>query len=269
MGAVPVFALQSHSYTASRTHNGGDRMTPACGIVALVGSGEYLPHSEPLDQDLLARVGATPRVVVLPTAAAPDGPGVPERWARMGVEHFTRLGAAVAPVMLLTRADAENPTLADQIAAANFVYLSGGKPRYLLETLRDTACWRAIAGVHAAGGVIAGCSAGAMALGGALFDFPQIWRTLPALNLVPGIAVLPHFDEFPHIISNIMGAVNRRLSVVGVDGATALVVAQGQWTVAGAHTVTVFSEHHSQRYTAGQAVPIPPSARAEHEEMGS
>lgn len=242
---------------------------PARGTVALVGSGEYLPPSEPLDQDLLARVGATPRVVVLPTAAAPDGPGVPERWARQGVEHFTRLGVAVDPIMLLTRADAENPALAQQIAAANFVYLSGGKPRYLWETLRDTVCWRAIAGVHAAGGVVAGCSAGAMALGGALFDFPQLWRTLPALNLVPGVAVIPHFDEFPHIISRIMGNVTRHLSVVGVDGSTALVVAHGQWTVAGAHTVTVFSDHSSHRYTAGQSVPIPSSAHAAREESPS
>ena len=72
------------------------------GTVALVGSGEYLPPIEPLDHWLLGRLSEPGRVVVLPTAAAPDGPGVPERWNRMGVEHFTKLGAAVTPIMLLT-----------------------------------------------------------------------------------------------------------------------------------------------------------------------
>src|SRR4051794_40430054 len=152
------------------------------GTVALVGSGEFLPISDPLDQALLARLPDPARVVVLPTASAPDGPGVPERWARMGVEHFTRLGVAVTAVLLRTRADAESPELAAQIAAANFVYLSGGKPQYLLQTLQDTVCWQAIAGVFAAGGVVAGCSAGAMALAGAMFEWPQLWRTIPALG---------------------------------------------------------------------------------------
>lgn len=71
------------------------------GTVALVGAGEYLSTMLPVDKMLLERVNGTPRVVVLPTASAPDGAGVPERWARMGVEHFSQLGAAVEPVMLL------------------------------------------------------------------------------------------------------------------------------------------------------------------------
>ena len=53
------------------------------GTVALIGAGEYLPPIATVDKALLERVGDTPRVVVLPTAAAPDGPGIPERWAQM------------------------------------------------------------------------------------------------------------------------------------------------------------------------------------------
>src|SRR5690242_16518631 len=125
---------------------------PQQGTLALVGSGEFLPPIEPLDRLLIERLAEPARVVVLPTASAPDGAGVPERWAKMGIEHFARLGASVEAAMLLTRADAESEALAAQIAAANFVYLSGGKPQYLVDTLRDTPCWRAIAGVFAAGG---------------------------------------------------------------------------------------------------------------------
>src|SRR5260370_38051003 len=97
--------------------------------------------------------------------------------------------------MLLNRADAENAEVAARLAAANFIYFSGGKPRYLLETLQDTASWQAILGVFTTGGIVAGCSAGAMVLGGEGFHFPQGWRTNPSLGLVPEIAVLPPFAE--------------------------------------------------------------------------
>ena len=227
------------------------------GTVALIGAGEYLPPIATVDKVLLERVGDTPRVVVLPTAAAPDGPGVPERWAQMGVEHFSQLGAIVEPVMLLRRADADNSKIVAQIAAANFVYLSGGKPRYLLETLQGTAAWDAIVNVLAAGGVVAGCSAGAMVLGGEVFDFPQVWRTIPALSLVPGIAVIPHFDEIPALMMNTMSPNKRRVTVVGIDGSTALVRSNAHWMVLGRGGVTVFTGKQKKRYLAGEQVSLP------------
>jgi cyanophycinase-like exopeptidase len=225
----------------------------------MVGAGEYLAPMEPVDRGLLARLAGPPRVVVLPTAAAPDGPGVPERWASMGVEHFTRLGADVEPVMLLTRADAESAALAERISAANFVYLSGGKPRYLLETLQGSACWQAITGVLAAGGVVAGCSAGAMVLGGALVDWPQLWRTLPALGVVPNLVVIPHFDELPSRLTlPVLTRAARPRLVAGIDGMTALVVAGGKWQVAGKGTVTIFAgDGSSRRYADGESITLP------------
>ena len=231
----------------------------SAGVVSLVGAGEYLAPMEPVDRGLLARVGKSPRVVVLPTAAAPDGPGVPERWAAMGVEHFTRLGAAVEPVMLLTRKDAETEALAEQIASANIIYFSGGKPRYLLDTLRDSACWQAVVSVHAAGGVVAGCSAGAMVLGGKLFDWPQFWRTLPALALAPNLIVIPHFDEMPSkMLLPTVKRSARPLYLAGVDGMTALVGSDGGWVVSGAGTVTIFApDGSSRRYGDGEPVELP------------
>ncbi len=224
------------------------------GTLALVGSGEFLPPIDPLDRLLLERLADPARVVVLPTASAPDGPGVPERWAKMGVEHFARLGAAVEPAMLLTRADAESETLAAQIAAANFVYLSGGKPQYLVDTLRDTPCWRAIAGVFAAGGVVAGCSAGAMALADRMVDFPRLWRTLPALGLAAGLAVIPHFDELPGLFTGLGRLASRQTSIVGVPGSTGLVGSDAGWTAQGRSPITVFSSQGKKIYAPGEPV---------------
>lgn len=230
--------------------------TSANGTVALVGAGEYLPAILPVDKMLLGRVNGTPRVVVLPTASAPDGDGVPERWARMGVEHFAQLGVTAEPIMLLNRSDAENADVAAQLAVANFIYFSGGKPRYLLETLQGTASWQAILDVFAAGGIVAGCSAGAMALGGMVFDFPQVWRTIPALGLVPGIAVIPHFDELPSLITDTIARGKHKVTIVGIDGATALVGADDHWVAYGLGGVTVFTKNGKQRYIESEAVPL-------------
>ena len=230
--------------------------TSVSGTVALIGSGEYLPTILPVDKILLERLGDTPRVVVVPTAAVPDGPGVPERWAKMGVEHFSQLGAAVEPVMLLNRVNADDPKVASQLSSANFIYFSGGKPRYLLEVLKGTASWQAILDVFTAGGIVAGCSAGAMVLGGEVFDFPQLWRTIPALGLVPGISIIPHFDELPAWLTIATVPAKRNTTVVGIDGATALVGSNGQWKVYGRGGVTVFAGKSKIRYLAGQEVPL-------------
>ncbi len=230
--------------------------TSANGTVALIGAGEYLPAIAAVDQMLLKRVNGTPRVVVLPTAATLDGPEVTQRWARMGVEHFTQIGASVEPVMLLDRAHAEDAAIVAQLAAANFIYLSGGKPRYLLETLQGTAAWRAILNVFTAGGVIAGCSAGAMVLGSLLFDFPRLWHTIPALNLAPNIAIIPHFNELPPSLTGTLHRAANKVTVAGIDGSTALVGSGKVWTVLGSGSVTIFNGNKKTRYRANEQVPL-------------
>src|SRR5260370_26485806 len=147
----------------------------------------------------------------------------------MGVEHFTQLGVTVEPITLLNRADAENAEVAARLAAANFIYFSGGKPRYLLETLQGTASWQAILGVFTTGGIVAGCSAGAMVLGGEVFDFPKVWRTLPALGLVPGIAVIPHFDEAPSWLLSWMPHARTNVTGVGLVVSPPPVACHGLW----------------------------------------
>ncbi len=228
------------------------------GTLALVGAGEYLPKVEGLDRFLLGQTPTPARVVVLPTAAVPDGSTVTERWASMGVEHFSKLGAQVEPVMLLTRADAEDERIVNKLAAANFVYFSGGKPRYLLETLQGTRAWEVIKQIFQGGGIVAGCSAGAMVMGGALFDFPQVWRTRPALGLAPNIVVIPHFDELPTIFADNATRAAEKHIVAGIDGGTALIGSHNGWLVQGVGGVTIFHGKNKMRYSAGEAVPLEP-----------
>ena len=174
----------------------------------------------------------------------------------MGTEHFQTLGAQVEPVMLLTHEDANNAQVVERLAQANFVYFSGGKPRYLLETLKNSKAWDAIRRIYDDGGTIAGCSAGAMVMGSEYFDFPQIWRMLPALALVPGIAIIPHFDEIPGLFKDTAVRSTDKTTVVGVEGGTALVGSGNMWEVLGSGGVTIFTDKGRVRYMNGQHVPL-------------
>src|SRR5512140_3136034 len=110
-----------------------------------------------VDRALLAATDTkTPRVAILPAASWPDGETVFLRWARMGEEHFTALGAAPVPVLIRDMATADDPDAAAEIAQADLIYMSGGKPGHLLSLLRDSAAGAALRAAHARGAVIAG-----------------------------------------------------------------------------------------------------------------
>jgi cyanophycinase len=229
------------------------------GPVALVGAGEFLPEMLEFDAGLLAATGRSrPRVAILPTAAYPDGEEVFRRWAAMGVAHFGQLGAEVEPVLVRDREEADDPAAAQAIGEADLVYLSGGKPGYLMNVLDESAVGRALGDAHRRGAVLAGCSAGAMALAGYAFDFrlglavwPLRWRS--GLGFVPGASVVPHYDAWPEPFSALVALQAPRGSLVlGIDEGTAVVGRDGSWQVHGRARVTVWRGRRRDRYRAGE-----------------
>ena len=172
------------------------RPMPGPGPIALVGSGEFLPAMAEIDAALLAASGRSrPRVAILPTASWPDGEEVFRRWADMGAAHFTALGAEVEPVLVRDRFDADDDAPAQAIGEADLVYLSGGKPGHLTESLLGTRVGDAIVAAHERGAALAGCSAGAMILAGRHFDFRIRRMPCPApLAGQPGARAEGHGD---------------------------------------------------------------------------
>ncbi len=229
------------------------------GPVALLGADEFLPAVAELDAELLAATGRSrPRVAILPTASAPDGEEVFQRWAAMGVEHFAALGAEVEAVLVRDRSEADDPASVQAVAEADLVYLSGGHPDHLLRALSGSAVWAAAQDVHERGGVLAGCSAGAMVLCSrqALLRRPP---HLPlryewALGAVPDTAAFPHYDQFPEAFAALMILrAPRGTTVLGLDEGTAAIGRDGGWQVRGRGRVTVWRGRHRERYRHGEA----------------
>ncbi|MCU0492295.1 MAG: Type 1 glutamine amidotransferase-like domain-containing protein [Chloroflexaceae bacterium] len=239
------------------------------GTLALVGSGEYTPAMDETDAALLATLGgAAGRVALLPTASALE-PGQPERWNRMGETHFQRLGASPTPLLLLTRADADDPAMVAALQDQNFFYFSGGSPDHCIETLHGTAAWQTIVNAHQRGAVLAGCSAGAMMLAGYTASVramrngePPRWRT--ALGILPRLAVLPHFDRMRLFVGEagfeaLLAALPTGVTLVGIDEDTALVrlpASSGQrWQVLGRQSVAMFRGNGDATiYRAGETL---------------
>jgi cyanophycinase len=219
------------------------------GTLALTGSGEYLPSMEPVDRYLLSRLSEPARVVCLPTAAGTEGPERVGYWSNLGVEHFKRLGvASVDPLEIIDRPGAEDPQNAARIRAANFVYLSGGKPHYLHQTLQGTPAWSAICEVLERGGVVAGCSAGAMIFGERLLAGLSRWFHADGFGFLQGACIIPHFDEFPPALVGSISLLTNGWTMVGIDGFTALVCSSEGVLVRGKGGVTVCSHGGSRRY---------------------
>jgi cyanophycinase-like exopeptidase len=194
------------------------------GRLALVGSGEYLPVMEEIEGWLLQDRPA--RYVQLATAAAPEGERSLARWHELGAQAAARLGVEQVVVDVRTRSDADDPAHAESIAGAGLVYLSGGNPDFLAGTLRGTRVWAAILAEWRAGASLAGCSAGAMALGGYVPNFrhPKKGGT-DGLGVVPQLRVLPHFDKYSKMIPDfaLKPLITDDAIVVGIDEDTALV----------------------------------------------
>lgn len=205
---------------------------------------------DPVDRFLLDGLLAQARVVCLPTAAGKKGKDRITHWSELGVKHFTRLGAECEAVEVIDRATAMDEFHAQRIAEANFVYLSGGDPGYLYRTLNNTPAWDAISSVLERGGVVAGCSAGAMIWGEQIPSLkPPPFRWGSGFNAIPGTAIIPHFDDPPRWLIAVYRAINfTRPTFVGIEGHTVLVASDGASQVVGKGSVTVWGKSVKRRY---------------------
>lgn len=200
------------------------------GAVALHGGGEFLPGDEPFLASLLElaarRVdGGRPnrgvrsiRVAVVPVAAAR---GRPDLAARHGVTAFEGVAAATGraveaeTVAVVDAASAADAGLAERLARADIVHLPGGDPDLVPTVLAGSAAWAAIELAWTGGAILAGASAGAMALA------PWTWTPtggMAGLGVVPGLIVVPHADpsRWADVLERFGGAAPAALGVLGL-----------------------------------------------------
>ena len=227
------------------------------GPLALVGGDELKPGNGPQDEVLVRVAGDGPAFVVA-TAA---GRQRPEVAVANAVRWFASLGLAVEELPATRRSDAKDSANAARARQGRFFYLVGGDPGLVPKTLAGTPLWEAIAEAWRSGAALAGSSAGAMALGEWTLVRERMpgdhrRRYLPALGLVPRLAVLPHFETFGHrwVESAERAAPRSDVVLLGVDERTAALHVDGAWRALGDGGVTVIVGGERRRFASGEPI---------------
>ena len=212
------------------------------GPLALVG-GEAFTEGCTFDAELLAASGGT-EVVVLPTAAAYEHPA---RDVDAATTWFESLGASVRGLDVLRRPDALLQAHADVIAAARFVYVTGGSSMHLRSVFKDSLVWDALVATWEDGAVLAASSGAARVLCDPMVD-PRGGAFAVGLGLLPGLAVIPHHDHWSREKAHrTIQLAPRGLPIAGIDDRTALIrEPDGTWHSAGAGEVAVFVDGQPQ-----------------------
>ena len=221
------------------------------GLILLMGGNEFRPECEAMDRSVLARIGTNPRVVILPTAAAHETPRLA---AENGVRHFNRLGARAEAAMVVDSATARGGKWLGLIQNADLIYLAGGDPVYLLQTMRNSAAWEIALEVWKSGRTLAGSSAGAMILGGQMWAPGSGWHE--GLGLLPGLAIIPHHARLANVwnAERMRSSLPKGVTLIGIDEATALL--GPPWKVMGSGKIAVYKSDSPAFFTRGQLVEL-------------
>ncbi|CAB4809306.1 unannotated protein [freshwater metagenome] len=234
------------------------------GSLALVGSGEYLPAMAAFEQSLIddgIKNGKQPLYIQIPTAAGRESADRLNYWKELGKSQADSLKIKSIFLPIYTREDAFNMEYVSQIKESALIYISGGDPHYLAETIINTPLWDAIYENWQSGASLAGCSAGAMVLSSQIPNFRFTKKEPTAgLNLIPNIRVIPHFNKFfkwiPESAAKILLHVPDNTILIGVDELTAIVKRSGDehWVVYGEAKVHVLKGMPDQQLTHNQII---------------
>src|SRR5512139_879784 len=134
------------------------------GALLLAGGAEFGGRMSEPDLRLIELAdGFDAPIRIIPAAAAPDHNHV--RAGNNGVRWFESLGARdVQVIFAINRSSADDASIAASFRHARLVYLLGGFPRHLAETLSGSRTWQTVLEAYEGGAAIAGSSAGAMVL---------------------------------------------------------------------------------------------------------
>jgi cyanophycinase len=225
------------------------------GYLLLAGGAEFGGAMSAPDKRAIELAGGLDApVCIIPAAAAPDNNHI--RAGNNGVRWFHSMGAkTVFRVDVIDSKTANEESLAASIRTSRLVYLPGGFPRHLAETLINSACWQAALDVYEQGGVIAGSSAGAMVLCEHCYD-PYEKKLLRGLNLIPNACVLPHHNRFGRGWAERLTQALPNSSLIGIDESTGMIHSGDEWQVHGAGEVTLYRGRTGVRYGRGERFSI-------------
>ena len=173
---------------------------PKSGSVILEGGHIEMSTFDEVAKRLIALAGGPDAlIVIIPTANEAVAPRLRETSPEFDPNELCKLleskGAhRVSILHTRDRKESDSEEFAKVLGTAGGVWIPGGGAKILENTYRGTLVNRELQALLARGGVIAGDSAGAIALG----CYALGWTPKPWGVLVDGLAVLPNATILPH-----------------------------------------------------------------------
>ena len=176
-------------------------------ILFLAGSGEFTSSMLDIDKNLCTYIQGKVKVGIVPLAAGKERGYM--KWIEDGISHFKNLGIDTIGFDIKSKEDCFTEKNIKSLEDINFLYFSGGDPKYLLESLEDTPFWLKVMEKFNKGNfVLAGSSAGAMVMGKAIpkslnmgflasKENRDLWQESFGLVNFP---IIPHFDKFSRFL---------------------------------------------------------------------
>ena len=217
---------------------------------ALIGGGEFHKSCTELDLAILAVCASdSPRIAIVPTAAANERP---ELAANNGVQHFTARGATAFPIYVLTQKDASDDSMAAQIGNSDVVYLTGGDPGHLVDVMIGSLFLETIRTHASRGLVLAGSSAGAMAMGSKM----RYRNTSNAFGILSNTIIIPHHENRnpKETYGQVKELTEAGITIFGIDTSTGVVSDSVTLSAHGAGRVVVYNSEGWKEYLPGQII---------------
>ncbi|MGH9768801.1 MAG: cyanophycinase [Blastocatellia bacterium] len=234
------------------------RLAPA-GSLFVIGGAEDREDTKIILSDLAERIGSGK--LVISTLASDYGDELWDAYRKlfssMGVKHIKHL------CMDHRDESPEDPRL-DVLADATAIFFTGGDQLRITTRLGGTAISERIENIYRQGGIIAGTSAGATALGemmlvghpgGGINKVGDVLQMTPGLGLAKNMIIDQHFSERGRI-RRLLGAVaqNPRMLGIGIDEDTAVVIeSDGKFHALGSGAVYIVDGHDLSYTNISQA----------------
>ena len=211
-------------------------VTPvSAGTLFVIGGAEdRMGRKAVLRQFVKMAGGNGARIAVVATASS-LGPEILDTYDAV----FAELGAGDSiPLRPENRAEADDPVLAEELSAADAVFMTGGNQVKLSAIITGTRFGHAVRAAYDRGALVGGTSAGAsvvsehMVAFGSEGDTPRqgMTQTSAGLGLLPGVVVDQHFDQRSRY-GRLLSLVARSPSLlgIGIDEDTAAVIQGGRF----------------------------------------
>ena len=217
-------------------------------MIAITGSGEFLPSILDVDKKLLSYIKETPKALTFSTAAGKESDERLLYWQNLAVDHFSTLGVEHKHFDARNRDDLNQDTVLDEMKNTNFIFFSGGSPTHLFDSIHDSKFSQELKNVENRG-IIAGCSAGAMIMGEKMIKGT-------GLNYIANTIVIPHYGEsFYSWISNTVKVLNRgKYKLLCLEKDTYFIKDKNEFRVLGKQQVHIIFKKEHYTFSDGDKI---------------